>query len=64
MKAKQKKKGWLIYSIISALLFYATVKGFNSNPETYLWPFVAFVGAFFFLGAGHGIYKDNQEIQV
>ena len=65
MKAKQnQKKGWLIYTIISAVLFYASIKGFKSNPETYLWPFLAFMGAVFILGHAVRIQKDNKEISA
>ena len=63
MKAK-KKQNWLISSIISGVLFYAAAKGWQSNPETYLWPFVALMSAVFFLGDAAGKHKRNKEIQA
>ena len=62
MKA-EKKQNWLISSIISAVLFYAALKGFQSNPETYLWPFLSLMGAALFLGDACGKHSKNKKIE-
>lgn len=59
-----KKKYWLPWAILSAVLFYFSAKGFQSNPETYLWPFVSLMVAVFVLGHAARIHKDNKEIEA